>query len=88
MKGDRLTKMKAIKLMSRVASMLKVMNKSEISFREFEEKYQSRKKFLQTFKTALKRYASHPIKFLDPEGEILVYVDIKRKCFNIRRLRE
>ena len=86
MKGDRLTKRKAIKLMSRVASMLKAMNKSEISFREFEERFQSRKKFLKTFKIALKKFASKPIKILDPEGEILVFVDFEAEKFRIKKL--
>ena len=87
MKGDRLTKRKAIKLMSRVASMLKAMNKSEISFREFEERFQSRKKFLKTFKIALKKFASRPIKILDPEGEAIIFVDLENRRFIIKRLK-
>ena len=84
--NNQLTKRKAIKLMSRVASMLKAMNKSEISFREFEERCQSRK-FLKTFKMALKKFASRPIKILDPEGEALIYVDLRSRKFIIKRLR-
>ena len=81
-------KRKAIKILTRAASMLKAMSKSEISFEEFEKEYKFKRKFLKAFKTTLKKFASRPIKFLDPEGEVLIYVNLQKKCFNIRRLRE
>ena len=88
-KGDKFMerKKKAVKVLTRAALMIKAFEKDEVSFEEFEERYQSRKKFLQTFKMMLKKFASRPIKFLDPEGEALIYVDLRSQKFIIKRLR-
>jgi len=88
-KGDKFMerKKKAVKVLTRAAFMIKALGKDEISFREFEERYQSRKKFLQTFKTTLKKFASKPIKILDPEGEALIYVDLENRRFIVKRLK-
>ena len=87
MRRRKLTKAEAIKVMTLAACLLKDMNKPEIDFREFEQKYQSKKKFLKDFKTALRKFASKPVKFLDPEGEAMIYADLEAKKFRIKRVK-
>ena len=84
MRGRKLTKAEAIKVMTLAACLLREMGKSEVSFKEFEEKYRS-KKFLKDFKMALRKFASRPVKFLDPEGEAIIYADLEAKKFRIKR---
>lgn len=87
MKKSKLTKDRAVKAMTLAACLLKEMGKSEVSFKEFEEKYRSKKKFLRDLKTALRKFASKPIKFLDPEGEAIIYADLEAKKFRIKRVK-
>ena len=85
MKKSKLTKDYAVRIMSRAACILKEMGKLEVSFKEFEKA--SKKKFFKDFQKVLRRYASKPIKFLDPDGETIIYVDLEAKRFVIKRIK-
>ena len=87
MRKRETNKERVVKGMTRIASMLRAMNRSEVSFEEFVGMSREKREFLKDLKRYGLRIHDDMVKFMDGDGEVMIFADLKSQKFIVKWLR-